>query len=133
MAKNQKTLIMSFLNLAKRRYSSRKYDLKQIEKEKLEIVLEASRVSPSAANRQPWFFIVVREKENLKKVSDCYHREWLYDAQTIIIACADHENSWKRADGKDHADIDVSIAVDHMTLAATDLVLATCWICNFDT
>jgi len=51
----------------------------------------------------------------------------------VIIILANHEMSWKRSeDAKDHADIDISIAADHMTLAATDRGLATCWICNFD-
>lgn len=123
---------MSFLELAKKRYSSRSYQKKAIEEEKLLSILEAARIAPSAANRQPWYFIVVQEKDNLTKLSDCYHREWLYDAPVIIVACADHKESWKRSDGKNHADIDLSIAIDHMTLAATDLGLATCWICNFD-
>ena len=124
---------MSFIELAKKRYSSRSYSEKPIEEEKLLQVLEAARIAPSASNNQPWYFIVIREKENLDKISGCYHREWLYGAVVIIVACADHGKSWKRSfDGKDHADIDVSIAIDHMTLAATDLGLATCWICHFD-
>ncbi|NOZ47445.1 MAG: nitroreductase [Chlorobi bacterium] len=124
---------MSFLDLAKKRYSSRKYKKIPVEDKKLMYILEAARIAPSASNKQPWYFIVIKENENIKKVSSCYHREWLYDASAIIVACANHNISWKRpADGKDHADIDVSIAIDHMTLAATDMGLATCWICNFD-
>ena len=46
--------------------------------------------------------------------------------------CGDHSKSWKRNDGKDHCDIDTAIAIDHMTLAATDLGLGTCWVCAFD-
>jgi nitroreductase len=50
----------------------------------------------------------------------------------VIVICADHSQSWKRKeDGKDHADVDVAICTDHMTLQATELGLATCWICNF--
>jgi nitroreductase len=48
--------------------------------------------------------------------------------------CGDHSTSWKRgSDSKDHADIDVAIAIDHLTLQATSLGLATCWVCNFKT
>jgi len=49
------------------------------------------------------------------------------------VICGDHERAWKRkVDGKDHSDVDVAITTDHMTLQATELGLATCWICNFD-
>ena len=48
------------------------------------------------------------------------------------MVCGDHREAWRRADGKIHTDIDVAIAVDHMTLAATDLGLSTCWVCKFD-
>jgi nitroreductase len=123
---------MDFLNLAKRRYSSRKYLSTPVEEEKLLKVLEAARVAPSAVNKQPWLFYVIREKHNILKICEVYHREWLRDAPVIIVACANHSTSWKRADEKDHADIDLAIAIDHITLQATELGLATCWICNFD-
>ncbi|NLI61622.1 MAG: nitroreductase, partial [Clostridiales bacterium] len=57
---------------------------------------------------------------------------WLKQAPVIIVACGDHSQSWKRGDGKDHCDIDVAIAIDHMTLAAAEEGLGTCWICAFD-
>jgi len=122
---------MDFIALAKQRYSSRKYHDKQVESEKLNVVLEAGRIAPSAHNQQPWIFIVV-QNEHLKKLYDSYPREWFTTAPVAIVLCANHSSSWKRKDGKDHADIDVAIAADHMTLAATSIDLATCWICNFD-
>lgn len=122
----------SFLDIARKRYSSRKYLNKPIEEEKLLRVLEAARIAPSAANRQPWIFYVVRG-ENLKKIQDIYHREWFKQAPVVIIACADHQKGWVRAsDNKDHCDIDLAIAIDHITLQAADEGLGTCWICNFD-
>ena len=122
---------MNFLELAKCRYSSRKYKNKPVEPEKLNIVLEAGRVAPSAVNYQPWVFIVVKN-ENLDRVRNAYQREWFTTADLYIVLCANHAQSWKRKDGKDHADIDVAISADHMTLAATNIGLATCWVCNFD-
>lgn len=123
---------MDFLELAKLRYSSRKYKDTVIEKEKLDYVLEAGRIAPSANNTQPWLFIVVKDK-NKDKLRECYHREWFNSAPVYIVICGNHQQSWKRsADGKDHCDIDVSITTDHMTLAATQKGLATCWGCNFD-
>ena len=123
---------MDFLKLAKLRYSSRKYKETNIEDEKLKYVLDAGRIAPSANNTQPWIFIVVKDK-NRDKLRDCYHREWFNSAPVYIVICGNHEQSWKRAaDGKDHCDIDIAIATDHITLAATQKDLATCWVCNFD-
>lgn len=123
---------MSFLDIAKSRYSVRGYENKPVEKEKLLQVLEAGRLAPSAVNFQPVHFIVVTEEEQKKKIYETYPRGWLEEAPIIIVACGDHSISWKRRDGKDHCDIDLAIAVDHMTLAAADLGLGTCWICAFD-
>ena len=124
---------MSFLDLARRRYSCRKFDSRPVEPEKLELILEAGRVAPSAVNFQPWHFYVIGEADELKKLHAVYHREWFRSAPCVIVICGDHSSSWKRkSDNKDHTDIDAAITTDHMTLQATELDLATCWICNFD-
>lgn len=123
---------MSFIELAKKRYSCRKYQDKEVEKEKISQVLEAARIAPSAKNLQPWHFVVIHEEENLKRIKGCYKGRWIQSAPYIIVACGDHKSSWHRSDGKIHTNIDVAIAVDHLTLAATDIGLATCWICKFD-
>lgn len=125
---------MRFSQLIMKRYSVRSFKNTPVESGKLEQVLEAARMAPSAVNFQPWHFIVVTRPENLAKLHLTYHREWFRTAPVIIIACADHSQSWKRSiDGKDSAEIDVAIAVDHITLQAADLNLGTCWVCNFDT
>jgi len=123
---------MSFVDLASRRYSVRRYTARQIEDEKLKRVLEAGRIAPSACNNQPWEFYVIRQQENINKIAGVYTGSWIKEAPVIIVLCGNHNKSWKRSDGKDHCDIDVAIAADHMTLAATDLGLGTCWICAFD-
>jgi nitroreductase len=123
---------MNFLDLAKKRYSCRKYDTKPIEDDKLNLILEAGRVAPSAVNYQPWHFIVIRDKKNLKRIHPVYHRDWYKKAPCLIIICGDHNRSWIRKDGKDHCDIDIAITVDHITLQAAELGLGTCWVCNFD-
>ncbi len=123
-----------FLDIAKSRYSCRKYDSKPVEAEKLALVLEAGRVAPSAVNFQPWHFYVIQGESQLNKFHAAYHREWFQSAPCVIVICTDHSRSWKRkADGKDSGDVDAAITTDHMTLQATELGLATCWICNFDT
>jgi nitroreductase len=123
---------MKFLDLAKARYSCRSFKQQQVEDEKLMKVLEAARIAPSAANYQPWHFIVIKDEANKSRVCGTYSRDWLKTAPVLIVACGDHHNVWKRKDGKDHADVDLGIAVDHMTLQATELGLATCWICAFN-
>jgi nitroreductase len=125
-------MIMNLLELAKKRYSVRSYLDKEVEKEKLLQVLEAGRLAPSAVNFQPVHFIVITEEQEKQKLYEVYQRGWIKEAPVIIVACGDHRTSWKRKDGKDHCDIDVAIAVDHMSLAAVDLGLGTCWVCAFD-
>ena len=124
---------MNFLELVKARYSSRNYDARPVEQEKLDYIMECVRLAPSAVNLQPWRFRIVTDKETIAQLQTCYKRDWLSTAPCIIIACANHEESWhRRADNKDHADIDVAIAVEHICLAATEQGLATCWVCNFN-
>ncbi|PKQ61590.1 nitroreductase [Labilibaculum filiforme] len=123
---------MNFKELTRQRYSVRSYLPKEIEQEKLIAILEAGRIAPSASNKQAWHFIVVREPENHNKFAEIYHRDWFNQAPVYIVICGDHSQTWKRnEDGKDHCDIDAAIAIDHMTLQATELGLGTCWICNF--
>lgn len=123
---------MSFLELAKKRYSTRKYENIPVEKEKLMEILEAGRVAPSAANYQPLHFIVIQDQEMRKDIATTYHKPWILQAPVIIVVCGDHNRAWRRPDGKDHLDIDAAIAIDHMTLAAADLGLGTCWVCMFN-
>ncbi|NJK94676.1 MAG: nitroreductase [Bacteroidales bacterium] len=122
---------MDFLELAKKRYSCRNYKTDAVEEEKLMKVLEAARVAPSAVNYQPWHFFIVRNPENKARIAEAYQRDWMKTAPVLLIACGNKHISWKRSDGKEHMEIDISIAIDHLTLQATELGLATCWICNF--
>lgn len=123
---------MSFVDLAKKRCSVRKFVEKEVTKEILLEVMEAARIAPSAKNMQPWHFIIATDKHLIKKISTCYTREWLQNAPAIIVAIGKHSNAWVRDDGKRHTDIDLSIAIDHITLQAVDMGLGTCWICWFD-
>lgn len=123
----------SFLHLVKARYSVRNYTAQPVEQEKLDYIMECVRLAPSAVNFQPWRFYIVQSAEAKSLLQQCYTREWFATAPLYIMACADHTQSWKRRhDGKDHADVDVSIAVEHLCLAATEQGLGTCWVCAFD-
>jgi nitroreductase len=120
---------MDFLELAKRRCSVRAFEGKGIEQEKFDKILEAGRVAPTAANKQPQRIVAVRTKEGLEKLKKAAN---VYGAPLALIVCADHSTSWKRPlDGKDTADIDASIVTTHMMLEAADLGLGTIWVCYF--
>lgn len=124
---------MNFHDLITSRQSVRKYKDKTPAHDELAMVVEAARMAPSAVNFQPWEFIVVTDDAMMKKVHTCYHREWFATAPACIIALGKHAEAWTRpVDDKDHTDIDLSIAIDHLTLQATELGLGTCWVCNFD-
>ena len=123
---------MNFLELVKNRYSCRCYKTQGIEEEKLKYILECVRFAPSAVNKQPWKFRIVNSNDDKAKIQQCYDREWFAAAPTYVIASVLHDEEWVRADGKHHGNIDVSIAVEHLCLAATEQGLATCWVCNFD-
>jgi len=114
------------------RYSCRAYLDKPVEEEKLEYIKECMRLAPSAVNRQPWKFRIVRSQEGREKLQSCYSRPWFNDAPLYILASVLHDQEWVRADGKPHGDIDVAIAVEHLCLAATAQGLGSCWVCNFD-
>lgn len=125
---------MNLLELMKKRCSIRQYDASApVEPEKLDYLLEAMRLAPSAVNFQPWYFLVIDDADGCGRVRECYPRDWFASAPLYIVVCADHSQSWKRAsDGKDHADIDAAIATEHLCLAAAEQGLGTCWVCNFD-
>ena len=125
---------MDFEQLITNRYSVRKFSNRNIDDITLLKVLEAARKAPSAVNFQPYKLIVVKSKAMLKEITACYHRSWIQTAQLIIVAVGMHDSAWKRnSDGKDHTDIDVAIAIDHITLQAADFGIGSCWVCNFDT
>jgi nitroreductase len=124
---------MSFLDLARSRRAIRAYKLDPVPEEQLLQVLEAARVAPSACNNQPWHFIILRDSARREAMKAAYDRAWLWSAPVVIAACADTTACWRRGqDGKLSADIDVAIAMDHLTLCARELGLGTCWVCAFD-
>ena len=120
---------MNFLDIAKSRYSVRSYNGKKVEKEKLENILMAAHVAPTAANLQPVRLIVVQEEEGLAKVGKATN---IYGAPLAIIVCADHSKAWTRPfDSKSTTDIDASILTDHMMIEATEQGLGSVWVCYF--
>ena len=86
---------MSFLELARKRCSIRKYAPKNVEQEKIDYILEAARLAPSAVNYQPWYFVWVQSAEGKAKLQEFYPREWFKQAPYYLIVCGDHQQSWK--------------------------------------
>jgi nitroreductase len=95
-------------------------------------VLEAARLAPSAANRQPWDFILISDERQRQKLREAYDRPWFSSAPHILVACADPEQAWTRGDGTEYWMADAAIAVCQLTLACAGAGLGTCWIANFD-
>lgn len=124
--------IDDFKHLCASRFSCRKYKSRPVPTELLRDILECVSLAPSATNRQPWQFIIIDTPERRRAILEAYPREWLDNVPIFLVACGLHSNAWHRADGKDHTDIDVAIAVEHLCLAATAAGLGSCWICNFD-
>jgi len=123
---------MEFMDLINGRYSVRRYESKPVEGEKLEKILEAVRVAPTAANKQPFKFIVVNTEGREEELKTIYGAEWFTQAPLVICGCAVPEEGWVRRDGKNYSEVDVTIAMDHLILEATNLGLGTCWIAAFN-
>jgi nitroreductase len=123
---------MEFKELVHRRYSVRNYKSKPVEDEKLNAVLNAARLAPTAANKQPFRLIVIRTEGREEELKRIYHAKWFSDAPLVICACTVPTESWTRKDGRNYVDVDTAIAMDHLILSATDMGLGTCWIAAFD-
>ena len=125
---------MEFYDLIRTRESIRDYNPeKPVPDEVLNRILNAGRLAPSASNLQPWTFVVVSSPEKLKEVRACYSREWFKQAPHILVVVGDKSNSWTRSyDGYNSIEVDLTIAMDHMILAAENEGVGTCWIIAYD-
>ena len=123
---------MEFFDVIKYRYSVRAYKSDPVEKDKLNRILEAARLAPTAANRQPFKIVVIETQGKKEQMRQIYHREWFSQAPLVIGVVAIPELGWSRADGKNYAEVDATIAMDHLILAAANEGLGTCWVAAFD-
>ena len=114
------------------RKSVRSFLDKPVEDEKLLVVLEAGRIAPSAGNRQEWRFIVVRDKKLRASLGEAANgQSFVGRAPVVIVACAESDGHVMSC-GQPSYPIDVAIALDHISLAAVELGLGTCWIGAFN-
>lgn len=123
---------MNLLELSQKRFSVRKFTDEPVSEADLKYILEVTRMAPSAVNKQPWKFVVVKSPEARKRLQECYAREWINSAPLYIICMKAVDACWVRPqDGKSHGDIDVAIATEHLCLAAAERGLGSCWVCNY--
>lgn len=125
---------MDFYDVIHQRESIRSYDPnKPLPKDVYTRILDAGRVAPSAANKQPWHFLLVSSLEVLAKVRLCYDwGAWFQDAPHILIVVGNRQQAWVRPwDKYNSLETDLAIAMDHMILAAENEGVATCWIAAF--
>ncbi len=123
---------MSFLELANKRFSVRSYKSQPVENEKLQQVLEAANLAPTAHNNQPFRLIIITTKGKQAELRRVYGAPWFVEAPIVICICSVPSESWVRKDGKMYCEVDAAIAMDHLTLAAAELELGTCWVGDFD-
>jgi len=123
---------MEYFDLIKNRYSVRAYKPDPVEDTKLQAILEAGRLAPTADNRQPFQLIVIHTSGREEELQRIYRRDWFTQAPIILCACGVPRLSWVRRDQRRYLDVDVAIVMDHVILAATNLGLGTCWIAAFN-
>ncbi len=118
---------MDIFDTIRQRKSVRSYVSTPIPEDVLVKVLEAARLAPSAANLQPWHFIIVRDKDKRVSIAKaCKYGKFLAESPVVIVGCGN-----KKTSPKWYA-VDTTIALEHMVLAATALALGTCWIGSFN-
>lgn len=110
---------MELSEVIQNRRSIRSYKSTPVPREKIKTIIESARLAPSASNRQPWHFIVVEDKDMIKKLAK---QSWAEEAPLMIVGLADTEES------PNWCQNDLGIAIEHMVLTAWDLELGTCWM-----
>lgn len=122
---------MDFKELVKNRYSCRGFEKRKVEKEKIDLILNAAAAAPTACNFQPQRILVITDEEALGKVNEC--TRFGFDAPLNFMICYDKTKSWhRRRDNTDYGIVDAAIVQTHMMLQASDIGLGTTWVGSFD-
>ncbi len=122
---------MNVFEAITKRYSCRAYKPAPIEQEKLQKVIQAARLAPSAKNLQDWRFVVVTDEDTKLKLAEAANNQmFISSAAAVVVACSN--NDYVMSCGQPIAPIDVAIALEHIALEATEQGLATCWIGSFN-
>ena len=132
MNKGNKVNYMSFLELAKERYSVRSFSGREVEQEKLDKIILAGRVAPTAKNNQPQKVFVVKSPEGIEKINGICR--CIYGAPVVLIVAYDNERDWLSVTeaGRRSGETDAAIVCTHMMLEAADLGVGSCWVGMFN-
>ena len=122
---------MDIMETIQNRYSCRSYQNKPIEPEKLETLMEAARLAPSARNIQDWRFVIVTDAQTRRRLQQAAAGQVFVGQAPVVIAACSSTNKRMNLCGQPYSSINVSIALEHIALTATSLGLATCWIGSF--
>ena len=124
---------MEFFNVVKERFSCRKFSSKPVEDAKLEKILEAGRLAPTAKNVQPVKIWVIKSPDALEKIKSTTPFAWLKDVQVILAVGGTKEGAFVRpSDNRNFGDVDAAIVATHLMLAIENEGLGTTWIGFFD-
>jgi nitroreductase len=136
MSSNQSPAKLSFRELCETRQSTRRYDSRPVEREKILECVEAARLAPSACNSQPWHFVVAEDRELCEKIAALTSNKlmkmnlWVKNVPLIIAVVTEPSNMTASIGAfikrKEYNVIDVSMAVEHFCLRATTLGIGTC-------
>lgn len=122
-----------FLQLARDRYSVRKFSSKPVEQDKIDKIIEAGKIAPTAVNFQPFKMFVFQSPDALARLGEAHHFPFVKSAPAVIIVGSNKDTAWTRNfDGQNYADIDASIAATHIMLEIHDLGLGSTWCGHFD-
>ena len=123
---------MNFLELAKARYSVRSFKDQSIEDEKLNLILEAGHVAPTARNNQPQQIYIAKSEDARRKLASVC--ACTFDAPVILVVCYDRTRDWKNPimPGYESGETDAAIVCTHMMLEAAELGIGSCWVGRFN-
>ena len=122
---------MDFINVLQKRYSCRAFSPKTIEQDKIDRILEAGRIAPTAVNKQPVNIWAVSKPETLEAIKGVTRS--YYGAPLLLVVGCRPDDAWiRRYDGKNGAEVDASIVATYLMLAAENEGLATLWVGSFD-
>jgi nitroreductase len=123
---------MDVLETIAARFSVRAYSSDPVDDQTLHRVLEAARLAPSACNMQPFQVIVIHTKGRKADLARIYSKRWFSQPPLVLAVVSIPGAAWRRADDKLYDEVDATIAMDHVILAAASLGLGTCWVADFD-
>lgn len=122
---------MEFNDILRKRYSCRTFASQAVEQEKIDLILEAGRMAPTAVNKQPVHVWAVSRPDTLEAVKGVTRSN--YGAPLLLIVGCRPSDAWvRRYDGKNGAEVDAAIVATHLMLAAENEGLATLWVGSFD-